>query len=119
MMDDVVALAVVGGHDAHTVEALGQVGQDVGDPITDLVVAPLRCSFEPDGGHHQRRNDQYHRDEGQIGVGGEQDDGDHDHGQPLNSELGQPVLEKLLEVLDVAGHPAHDHTGLLLGEEAE
>jgi hypothetical protein len=46
-MDDVVALAVVGGHDADAVQALGQVGQDVGDPVADSVVAPLRGPGEP------------------------------------------------------------------------
>ena len=35
VVDDVVALAVVGGHDADAVEALGQVGQHVGDPVAD------------------------------------------------------------------------------------
>ena len=45
--------------------------------------------------------------------------GDHDHGQGLDGQLRQAVLEQLLEVLDVAGHAAHDDAGLLLGEEAE
>ena len=49
----------------------------------------------------------------------EQDGGDDHHGQSLDGQLGEAVLEELLEVLDVAGHPAHDHAGLLLGEEAE
>ena len=31
----------------------------------------------------------------------------------------EPVLQQLLEVLDVARHPRHDHPGLLLGEEVE
>ena len=31
----------------------------------------------------------------------------------------RPVLQQLLQVLDVAGHAAHDHAGLLLGEEVE
>ena len=65
------------------------------------------------------RHDQHDGDEGQPDVDGEEDDGDHHHGQPLDGQLGETVLEELLEVLDVAGHPAHDHTGLLLGEEAE
>ena len=53
------------------------------------------------------------------GVGGEQDDRDDDHGQALHGELGQAVLQELLEVLDVARHPGHDHAGLLLGVEVE
>ena len=52
-------------------------------------------------------------------VDREEDDGDDHHGQRLDGQLGQAVLEELLEVLDVAGHPGHDHAGLLLGEEAE
>ena len=32
---------------------------------------------------------------------------------------GDAVLEELLEVLDVARHPAHEDAGLLLGEEVE
>jgi hypothetical protein len=50
---------------------------------------------------------------------GEEEDGDDDHGQSLNGELGQTVLEELLQVLDVARHPGHDHPGLLGGEEVE
>ena len=49
----------------------------------------------------------------------EQDDSDDDHRQALDGELGQPVLEQLLEVLDVARHPRHDDTGLLGGEVVE
>ena len=46
-------------------------------------------------------------------------DGDHDHRQGLDGELGEPVLQQLLEVLDVARHPGHDHAGLLVGVEVE
>ena len=35
------------------------------------------------------------------------------------AERADAVLEELLEVLDVARHPAHEHAGLLLGEEVE
>ncbi len=119
VVDHVVALAVVGGHDADAVEALGQVGQHVGDPVADPVVAALGGPLEPDRGADQRRDDQHHGDEGQQHVGGEQDDGDDHHGQRLDGQLGEAVLQELLEVLDVAGHAAHDHAGLLLGEEAE
>ena len=34
-------------------------------------------------------------------------------------ELGEAVLQQLLQVLDVARHPGHDHAGLLLGVEVE
>ena len=44
VVDDVVALAVVGGDDPDAVQALGQVGQHVGDPVAHPVVAAL-------GGH--------------------------------------------------------------------
>ena len=37
----------------------------------------------------------------------------------LTDELGEPVLQQLLEVLDVAGHPGHDHAGLLVGVVVE
>ena len=37
----------------------------------------------------------------------------------LDPEGADAVLEELLEVLDVARHPAHQHAGLLLGEEVE
>ena len=36
-----------------------------------------------------------------------------------DDELGQTVLQELLEVLDVARHPGHDHPGLLVGVEVE
>ena len=49
----------------------------------------------------------------------EEDDRDDDHRQALDGELGQAVLEQLLEVLDVARHPGHDDAGLLVGEEVE
>ena len=49
----------------------------------------------------------------------EEDDRDHDHGEALDSELADPVLEELLQVLDVARHAAHEDAGLLLGEEVE
>ena len=54
-----------------------------------------------------------------VALVSEQEDGDDDHGQALNGELGQPVLQQLLQVLDVARHAAHDDAGLLLGEEVE
>ena len=41
VVEDVVALAVVRGDDAHAVQALGEVGQHVGDPVADPVVAAL------------------------------------------------------------------------------
>ena len=47
VVDHVVPLAVVRGHDAHPVEALGKVGQDVGDAVPHPVVAAFRGSFEP------------------------------------------------------------------------
>ena len=67
----------------------------------------------------QRRHDQHHRDEGQAHVHAEQDRGDDDHRQALDRELRQAVLEQLLQVLDVARHAAHEHAGLLGGEEVE
>ena len=50
VVDDVVALAVVGGDDPDPVEALGQVGQHVGDPVAHPVVAALRGPLEPERG---------------------------------------------------------------------
>ena len=41
VVDDVVALAVVGGDDPDAVQALGQVGEHVGDPVAHPVVAAL------------------------------------------------------------------------------
>ena len=52
MVDHVVSLPVVGGHDAHAVQALGQVGQHVGDAVAHPVVAALRGPLEP---HRGRR----------------------------------------------------------------
>ena len=115
----VVPLAVVGRDDAHALQALGEIGQDQGDAVADLVVAALGGPLEPDRHDDQRRHDHDDGDEGQPHIGGEEEDGDDHHGQALNGELGQAVLQELLEVLDVAGHPAHDDAGLLLGEEVE
>ena len=119
VVDHVLALAVVGGDDAYTVQALRQVGQNVGDAVPYPVITPLGRPFEPDGRHHQDGDDQEHGDGGQVHVGGEQHHRDDHHGEPLDGQLRQAVLEELLEVLDVARHPAHDHPRLLLGEEPE
>ena len=119
VVDHVAALPVVGGDDPHPVEALGQIGHDVGDPVTDLVVAGLRSTVEPHRHRRQNRNHENQGDEGQPHVGGEEEDRDDHHGQALYGELGQPVLQELLEVLDVAGHPGHDHARLLGREEVE
>ena len=119
VMDDVVPLAVVGGDHPHAVQALGQVGHHVGDAVAHPVVAALGRHPEPQRHEHQGGDDQQHRDEGQLDVGGEEDDRDDDHGEALDGELGQAVLEQLLEVLDVAGHAGHDHARLLGGEEVE
>ncbi len=91
----------------------------VGDAVPHPVVAALGGPLEPHRGGEEGGQDQHDGDEGQPDVGGEEDDGDDHHGQALDGQLRQAVLEELLEVLDVAGHPAHDHAGLLLGEEAE
>ncbi len=87
VVDHVVPLAVVGGHDAHTVEALGQVGEHVGDAVADPVVTPLRGPLEPQGGHDQGGHDQHDGDSGQPDIDGEQDHGDHHHGQRLDGQL--------------------------------
>ena len=44
---------------------------------------------------------------------------DRHHRDQLDAEGADAVLEELLEVLDVTRHPAHEHAGLLLGEEVE
>ncbi len=44
---DVVPLAVVRGHDAHALQALGEVGEHEGDPVPHLVVAAFGRSTEP------------------------------------------------------------------------
>ena len=41
VMDDVVSLAVVGGDGADAVQALGEVGEHVRDPVADAVVTAL------------------------------------------------------------------------------
>ena len=61
VVDDVVALAVVGGDDADAVQALGQVGQHVGDAVAHPVVAALGGPLEPERGDDQRRDDQQRR----------------------------------------------------------
>ena len=61
VVDHVVALAVVGGDDAHAVQALGEVGQHVGDAVADPVVAALGGPLEPDRHDDQRRHDQRRR----------------------------------------------------------
>ena len=58
VVDHIVALPVVGSHDAHAVQALGQVGQHVGDAVTHPVVAALGRPPEPKRGDYQRRDDQ-------------------------------------------------------------
>src|ERR1700734_3812427 len=45
-------------------------------------------------------------DEGQPHVRGEQKHRDNEHGQSLYGELRQPILQQLLQILDVARHPA-------------
>ena len=75
--------------------------------------------MEPEGHREQWRDDDGHGEQGQQGVESEEDDRDHDQGEPLEGELTEAVLEQLLEVLDVAGHPGHDDAGLLLGVEVE
>ena len=119
VMDDVLALAVVGGDDAHAVQALGQVGEHVGDAVADLVVAALRGDPEPQRHHREDRDDQDDGDEGQPHVPREQADRDDDHREALDGELGETVLQQLLEVLDVARHAAHDDAGLLRREETQ
>jgi hypothetical protein len=116
---DVVALAIVRCHDAHALEALGEVGQNQSDAVAHLVVPALGSPLEPDRHHDQRWQHGYDGDGGQSHIGEEEDHGDDDHGQALHGELGQTVLKQLLQVLDVAGHPAHDDAGLLLGEEVQ
>ena len=119
MVDHVVALPVVGRDDAHALQALRQVGQHERDAVAHLVVATLGGPFEPDrhGEEHGHHHDD--GDEGELHIGREEEDGDDDHRQSLNGELRQAVLEQLLQVLDVARHPAHDDARLLLGEEVE
>ena len=119
VIDHVVALPVVGRDDPHALQALRQVGQHERDAVAHLVVAALGGPLEPDrhGEEHGHHHDD--GDEGKFHVGREEEDGDDDHRQSLNGELRQAVLEQLLQVLDVAGHPAHDDAGLLLGEEVE
>jgi hypothetical protein len=39
--------------------------------------------------------------------------------RPWIAKLGETVLQELLQVLDVARHPGHDHARLLLGVEVE
>ena len=88
-------------------------------PSADPVVAPLRARAEPEREDRQGRDDQQDGDQGQLDVERQQEAGDHDHGEALDRELRQPVLEQLLQVLDVAGHAAHDHARLLLRVEVE
>ena len=112
-------LAVVGRHDAHPVQALGEVGEDVRDAVAHPVVAALGRPAEPERHADERRHDEHHGDEREAHVHGEEHHGDDDHGQALDRELGEPVLQELLQVLDVARHAAHEHARLLGGEEVE
>ncbi len=119
MVDHVAGLAVVGGDHPDPVEVLRQVSQHVGDAVTHPVIAPLRSGLEPQRADDQQWHHHQHRVQGQEGVGGEQHAQDDHHGQGLHRELSQAVLQQLLQVLDVAGHAAHDHAGLLIGVEVQ
>ena len=65
VMDDVVALAVVGGDDAHAVQALGEVGHHVGDAVAHPVVAAFGRHAEPQRHDHEGGDDEQHGDDGQ------------------------------------------------------
>ena len=119
VVQHVVPLAVVGGDDTDAVKGLGQVGQDVGNPVADPVIPVFGPLAEPEREHCQRRDDQQDGDQGQLDIQRQHDARDHDHRESLHRELRQPVLEQLLQVFDVAGHTAHDHARLLLGVEVE
>ena len=66
VVDDVAALAVVGGDDTHAVQALGEVGEHVGDAVADPVVAAFGCDAEPERHQHESGNDEQHGDDGQA-----------------------------------------------------
>ena len=68
VLDDVVALAVVGGDRADAVQALGEVGEHVGDPVADAVVAALGGRAEPQRRDRQQRDDERERDQRQLDV---------------------------------------------------
>ena len=88
-------------------------------PSRTLMYPCSDAALEPDGHHDEGWQHGEHRDCGQADVRGKEEHRDHDHRQTLDGELGQAVLEQLLQVLDVTCHAAHDDAGLLLGEEVE
>ena len=119
VMDGVVNLPIGGSDNTDAVERLREIAEHVGDAVAHALVARLRCSVEPPRQQEEGRNGDGDGDHGEDGAHDEQDDRDHDHRQSLKCELAQAILEKLLEVLDVTGHPRHHDAGLLLRVEVE
>jgi hypothetical protein len=68
VVDDVVALPVVGGDHSHPVQALGQVGENVGDAVPDPVVAALGRRRNQSDMRGERRHDEDDGDEGEAHV---------------------------------------------------
>ena len=114
VMQHVVARPVEPGDDADAGQALGEVAQHAGDPVAHALVALVGRRAEPERQAGDERDDHHQRDERELDVVEEQHDGDDEHGQALQRELRQAVLQQLLERLDVARHAGHDHARLLL-----
>ena len=87
MVDDVVPLAVVGGHDADARQALLEVRQHVGDAVPDPRVAAVGGDAEPEGQPGQRGHDEHHGHDGQVRVHVEED-GRHDEHDRADREHG-------------------------------
>ena len=117
--DRVVAAPVEGGDEPDPVEALGEVGEHVGDPVPYPQVADRRHLPEPQGQQHVHRGHDGKADQCQRGVEYEQVGGDHYEGHALHDELDEALLEQHGQGLDVGGHPCHQHPGAFGGEEAQ
>ena len=117
--DRVLALTVVGRHQADAGQALGEVGEYVGQPVPHAQVAAVRCPLEPHRHREHAGHDQCEGDEGEAPAEDDQLHGEYDQRQGLHEQLHDSLLERLLEVLDVAGHAGHQASRPLLGEEVQ
>ena len=119
VLQHVVAGPVEPGDHPHARQALGQVAEHVGDAVAHAVVALVGRRPEPQREPGEDGHDHEQREQRELDVVEEQHHGDDDHREPLQRELREPVLQQLLERLDVARHAGHDHARLLVGVVVE
>ena len=117
-MLDVAALLPEGAHDPDPRQRLAEVAGDRGDLLPGCPVGPGRGDPECERAEEQ----QGQRDEGQqrqVDVHHHEDHHDTDQHQAALDQRGQPILDELVQSLDVVGHAADDDTGDVAAVEAD